>query len=83
MSRIDLNSTTLSAAAYLEQDRVLELEFTSGGIYHYLKVPAEIYQALLQATSHGAYFNRSIRNHFACVRVHAAPSPKVISCSNQ
>lgn len=83
MSRIELQSTTLTAAAYLEHELVLEVEFTSGGIYHYLRVPDETYQGLLQARSHGAYFNRSIRNHFPCVRVHAAQSSKVISWSNR
>lgn len=78
MSRIELHSNTLTAVAYHERDCVLELEFASGGIYHYLSVPAETYQALLEATSHGVYFNRSIRNHFPCARVHATQGPKVL-----
>ena len=41
MPRIDLNSTLLTAAAYLDGQAVLELEFRSSAVYRYVGVPAE------------------------------------------
>lgn len=72
MSRIDLNSTTLTSAAYLAQDTLLELEFRGGAIYRYFNVPIETYGALLGAPSKGAYFNHYIRNRFGCAKIHRA-----------
>ena len=34
-------------------------------IYHYLRVPRAKYNALLQATSKGRYFNANIRNRYS------------------
>lgn len=72
MLRTDLNSTSLTAVAYLGQEVLLELEFKSGAIYHYRGVPEAIYQGLLQAVSKGAYFNHHIRNRFAYRKICSA-----------
>jgi len=68
MLRIDLNSTSLAAAAYSEEQQLLELRFRNGEIYHYFSVPPEIYGDLLRAPSKGAYFNQGIRDRFAYVK---------------
>jgi hypothetical protein len=81
MSRIDLNSTSLTAAAYLEGQTVLELEFRSGAVYLYLGVPAETYGGLLQAQSKGAYFNHYIRNRYSYVKIHAEQPTR--SCDSE
>jgi hypothetical protein len=51
MPRVDLQSTSLSAATYQEQSASLELEFRSGAIYRYIGVPAQVYQELLHSES--------------------------------
>jgi KTSC domain len=70
MPRISLNSRSLRTAGYLDTDALLEVEFRSGDVYQFFDVPAESYQALLQAESHGKYFNSHIRNRFAFVKIH-------------
>lgn len=72
MPAVHLNSTTLKAAAYQHHPEVLELEFCSGAVYHYLGVCASIYQQLLEAESKGRYYNQHIRNHFAFTNIRAA-----------
>ena len=72
MPRTHLNSTSLQAAAYQDQLALLELEFSSGAVYHYFGVPPSTYQELLCAESKGGFFNRHIRNHFAYAKIHAA-----------
>jgi KTSC domain len=75
MSRVDLHSTSLQAAAYHSQWALLRLEFRSGAVYHYFGVPAQTYQQLLSAESKGGYFNHHIRNRFAYAQVRLAASP--------
>jgi len=62
MARVELQSTSLTAATYQEHGAVLELEFRSGAIYRYIGVPEPVYQGLLSAESKGRYFNQHIRN---------------------
>jgi hypothetical protein len=69
MSRIELNSTLLTAAAYLDGQTVLELEFRSGAVYRYVGVPIETYGGFLRAQSKGTYFNHYIRNHFCYTKI--------------
>jgi lysyl-tRNA synthetase, class II len=59
-----LNSTLLKAATYQDSAAVLELELCGGDIYEYFRVPTQVFQDLLQATSKGRYFNAYIRNRF-------------------
>ena len=59
-----VQSTTLASIAYDAPGQRLWLEFRSRAVYCYFGVPPAVYQALIAATSKGAYFNRSIRGHF-------------------
>jgi hypothetical protein len=59
-----VESTTLAAVAYHDDQRLLELEFRSRAVYQYFGVPAAVHEALLQAPSKGRYFNRAIRGRF-------------------
>ena len=72
MPRVDLQSTSLSAATYQEQSASLELEFRSGAIYRYIGVPAQVYQELLHSESKGRYFNQHIRNRFPYTQIDPA-----------
>ena len=42
----------------------LEVEFLDGRVYQYFDVPEFEYRNLMQAGSHGTYFNASIRNTY-------------------
>jgi hypothetical protein len=59
-----LQSSLLSGVAYDHDRAILQLAFGYGAVYQYFGVPVQSYQELWQAASHGAYFNRHIRNVF-------------------
>src|ERR1700722_3845731 len=69
MNRTAVDSTTLASAGYDIATNVLELEFRSGALYHYLSVPLSLYRDLLAADSKGRFFNHSIRNCFLQAKV--------------
>ena len=62
-----VQSSLLASVAYDHQRAILQLEFGSGAVYQYFGVPVQSYQELMQAASHGAYFNRHIRSSFRYV----------------
>jgi hypothetical protein len=64
-----VQSRLLASVAYEPEQAILQLEFRGGSVYQYSQVPRSTYQALLQAASKGAYFNRHIRNIFPCARL--------------
>lgn len=59
-----VESTTLSTVGYDEDLERLQLEFCSRALYLYFEVPAAVYEALLDATSKGRYFNEAIRGRY-------------------
>lgn len=75
MERLALNSTSLRTAGYEPRNAVLEIEFQDGAVYQFFAVPAENHSRLLQAKSHGAYFNSHIRNRFDFAKIHPALPP--------
>jgi len=56
-----LESKLLAAAACSEPRHILYLRLQSGEVYRYFTLPAEQYQAFLNAESHGRYFLGHIR----------------------
>ena len=64
-----LESKLLAAAAYNAPRRRLYLRFRSGEVYRYFTFPAEQYQELLDAESHGHYFLGHIRSQFPYERL--------------
>jgi len=59
-----LMSSNLSSVRYDADERVLEVEFTSGTQYSYSDVPQETFDDLLTADSHGKFFHAHIRSSF-------------------
>ncbi len=62
IQRIGVSSAALRSVGYDQEQRVLEIEFTSGAVYQYFDVPAEVYRGLMAAESHGRYFNQRVRD---------------------
>jgi hypothetical protein len=72
-----VESTTLSRVGYDEVRQWLQLEFRPRRVvYQYFGVPAAVHQALLEAPSKGAYFNRAIRGRFGYALVGPAGRAK-------
>lgn len=65
MYREKVKSQTLKSIGFDPVGRVLELEFTGGGIYRYAGVPESVYFALAVADSKGRYFDYFIRDRYA------------------
>jgi KTSC domain len=66
--RTALESSLLASASY-SINATLELKFRNGATYRYFAVPRSVFDALIDAESKGAYFNRTIRNHFEYQRL--------------
>lgn len=69
MERKRLNASNLRSAGYDARSRVLEIEFSSGGINQYSGVSEEIYRRLMNAPSPGSYFRDEIEESFTAKRV--------------
>jgi hypothetical protein len=69
MVRNPVSSSNLYSVGYDSVTRTLEVEFHSGRVYQYFGVPNSIYVGLMNAGSHGQYFNAHIRNVFPYLRI--------------
>lgn len=64
MNRTTVRSSVIASIGYSPEDRLLEIEFHTGRLYHYLEVPPQQYALLMAAESKGRYFNTSIRDEY-------------------
>jgi len=64
MKRIPVNSSNLKSVGYDKLAKVLEVEFSHGGIYFYKDVPENAAKALVAAPSVGKFFSSNIKNTF-------------------
>jgi len=61
MKRSPVQSSSLRALGYDAAQQALEVEFSSGALYRYEQVPAEVVRALLEADSLGRHFNQCFK----------------------
>jgi hypothetical protein len=65
-----INSRSLVAVGYDPSVLLLEVKFkVSGSIYAFLEVQREIYQAFMNASSKGAFFNKYIKSRYKYFKV--------------
>jgi len=69
MERKRLNASNIRSAGYDARSRVLEIEFSNGGITQYTGVSEETYRRLMNAPSPGSYFQDQIEESFTAKRV--------------
>ncbi|SHL96335.1 KTSC domain-containing protein [Hymenobacter psychrotolerans] len=69
MERARVRSSNISSIGYEVNSQTLEVEFQSGSVYQYSRVPESIYEALMDARSHGAYFNDHVRDNYSTLQV--------------
>jgi hypothetical protein len=62
MERLPVESSNLASVGYDPESTVLEIEFKSGGIYKYSRVPQSVHDGLMNASSKGKYFYQYIEN---------------------
>lgn len=61
MVRKNVNSSNLASVGYDETSSTLEVEFNHGGIYQYSNVSESVYNGLMNASSHGSYFDSNVK----------------------
>ncbi|MEZ4969420.1 MAG: KTSC domain-containing protein [Flavobacteriaceae bacterium] len=64
MERQSVQSSNLASVGYDAENEILEIEFNHGGVYQYFDVPENVYEELMNASSHGVYFSANIRNDY-------------------
>jgi hypothetical protein len=64
MRRRPVSSSAISSVGYDPKGKVLEVEFSSGGVYDYHGVPPEVYESLISAESKGRFLSREIRGQY-------------------
>lgn len=68
MERIPVKSSQISAIGHDPIENVLEVEFSSGGLYRYLGVTAEDHIALIGAESIGSHFGQKVKGKFPTLK---------------
>jgi hypothetical protein len=61
MKRQPVKSTNVKSVGYDAEEKVLEVEFRSGGVYQYAGVQPEMYADLLEAESIGRFVSQVVR----------------------
>jgi hypothetical protein len=69
MQRRPVKSSDLKSIGYDDASQILEIEFHSGGIYQYSKVPPSVFNELVQAASKGKYFHKCIKKSYGAKRI--------------
>jgi KTSC domain-containing protein len=68
--RKKLVSSSIAEVGYDVERKILEILFTSGGLYSYEAVPEDVFKTLIKTDSPGVFFASNIRNVYAvtCLR---------------
>ena len=69
MERKRISASNIRSVGFDSRNRVLEIEFSSGGITQYSGVSEEVYRRLMNAPSPGSYFRDEIEESFTGKRV--------------
>ncbi len=73
---VPFESSMIRAVRYDDRQHVLEIIFQNGRPYHYVHVPPEEFENLMNAKSKGSYFARNIRNTYPYWRFHRSARRK-------
>jgi KTSC domain len=79
MDREAVVSSVIGEVGYNASCRTLEILFSTGAIYLYYFVPAEVHRGLMSAASHGTYFNKEIKGiyeHHRIAEPYDKPRPR-------
>ena len=69
MERNRVNSSTIRSVGYDERAQVLEIEFVSGSIVQYSRVPAEVFRRMRASPSITSFFQDNIDESYSSRRV--------------
>jgi hypothetical protein len=69
MKMIQVSSSNLSAVGYDSAKGTMHIRFNSGHLYAYYNVPENVYRELMNAGSHGSYFNSFIKGRYGDTKI--------------
>lgn len=69
MNLTTVRSKAIHAIGYDPELLLLEIVFSSGGIYRYAHVPPQIYRKFLLAPSKGGFFQKHVRGQYVAYRI--------------
>lgn len=67
MTKIPVVSSNISSIGY--DNSILEITFLTGDTYQYDNVPTNVYQGLMNASSHGKYLNEFVKNNYSVRKI--------------
>ncbi|MEG2250480.1 MAG: KTSC domain-containing protein [Cetobacterium sp.] len=65
MLRIPVSSSNIHSVGYNPDNKILEIQFHSGGIYQYINVPQKTHTNLISASSIGSFFHQYVKNIYS------------------
>lgn len=69
MRRLPVDSSNLASVGYDPENKTLEVEFSSGAVYQYTKVPKKKYEDMIKSPSVGTYFASFIKSRHDYTKV--------------
>lgn len=69
MERRRISANNIRSVGYDARGRMLEVEFSNGGIYQYSGVSEEVHRRFINAPSPGSYFRDNIEENFSARKV--------------
>lgn len=67
--REPVQSSNIATVGYDDESQLLDVEFRSGDVYRYQRVPKRIYTDFMVALSRGKFFHQCIKNNFNYVKL--------------
>jgi hypothetical protein len=68
MKREQVSSGMIKSVGYDEAEELLQVEFTNGDVWDYLRVPKVAYDEMMEVASVGKYFHANIKSEFQSVK---------------
>ncbi len=69
MERKKISASNIRSVGYDARNRMLEVEFSNGGIYQYSGVSEEVHRRFMNSPSPGSYFPDIIEEDFPAKRL--------------
>ncbi len=66
MEMIKVSSSAISAIGYDESTKMMKIRFKQSKTYDYCGVPKNVFEAFLNASSIGRYYDQHIKDKYNC-----------------
>lgn len=66
MEMIRVSSSAIAAIGYDESTMRMQIRFNGGHTYTFCRVPLNVFNGLLRASSKGSYYDTHIKGRYSC-----------------